>query len=192
MERSNANRHLFVSHWPEMCNRSSKGRPRNQVFSSWSLCCRDSEGRSGWELEFGLAWCPLSATTRRFEDYNYFYLSVLPILRFNSFPGGDLINKSVNKWHPEKLIEAYLTCYATAAAKSLQSYTTLCNPIDGSPPGSPVPGILQARTLEWAAIVFSMTCYSSFRYTVLWFRSCIYCKMITTVYLVNIHHHTKL
>ena len=43
----------------------------------------------------------------------------------------------------------------TAAAKSLQSCLTLCNPIDGSPPGSPVPGILQARTLEWVAISFS-------------------------------------
>ena len=44
---------------------------------------------------------------------------------------------------------------ATAAAKSLQSCPTLCNPIDGSPPGSPVPGILQTRTLEWSAIAFS-------------------------------------
>ena len=43
----------------------------------------------------------------------------------------------------------------TATAKSLQSCPTLCDPIDGSPPGSPVPGILQARTLEWAAISFS-------------------------------------
>ena len=42
-----------------------------------------------------------------------------------------------------------------AAAKSLQSFPTLCNPIDGSPPGSPIPGILQARTLEWVAISFS-------------------------------------
>ena len=41
---------------------------------------------------------------------------------------------------------------AAAAAKSLQSCPTLCNPIDGSPPSSPVPGILQARTLEWVAI----------------------------------------
>ena len=41
------------------------------------------------------------------------------------------------------------------AAKSLQLYLTLCDPIDGSPPGSPVPGILQARTLEWVAISFS-------------------------------------
>ena len=43
----------------------------------------------------------------------------------------------------------------SAAAKSLQSCPTLCDPIDGSPPGSPVPGILQARTLEWVAISFS-------------------------------------
>ena len=42
-----------------------------------------------------------------------------------------------------------------AAAKSLQSCPTLCDPIDGSPPGSPVPGILQERTLEWVAISFS-------------------------------------
>ena len=44
---------------------------------------------------------------------------------------------------------------AAAAAKLLQSCPTLCDPIDGSPPGSPIPGILQARTLEWAAISFS-------------------------------------
>ena len=44
---------------------------------------------------------------------------------------------------------------AAAAAKSLQSCPTLCNPIDNSPPGSPVPGILQTRTLEWVAISFS-------------------------------------
>ena len=44
---------------------------------------------------------------------------------------------------------------AAAAAKSLQSCPTLCDPRDGSPPGSPIPGILQARTLEWVAISFS-------------------------------------
>ena len=46
---------------------------------------------------------------------------------------------------------------ATATAKSLQSCPTLCDPIDGSPPGSPVPGILQARALEWVAMSFSNT-----------------------------------
>ena len=44
---------------------------------------------------------------------------------------------------------------AAAAAKLLQSCPTLCDPIDGSPPGSPIPGILQARTLEWVAVSFS-------------------------------------
>ena len=51
----------------------------------------------------------------------------------------------------------FLICPAAAAAatKSLQSCPTLCDPIDSSQPGSPVPGILQARTLEWVAISFS-------------------------------------
>ena len=49
----------------------------------------------------------------------------------------------------------YLSNRTAAAAKSLQSCPTLCDPIDGGPPGSPVPGILQARTLEWVAISFS-------------------------------------
>ena len=44
---------------------------------------------------------------------------------------------------------------SAAAAKLLQSCPTLCDPIDGSPPGFPIPGILQARTLEWVAISFS-------------------------------------
>ena len=49
----------------------------------------------------------------------------------------------------------YKYMYAAAAANLLQSCPTLCDPRDGSPPGSPVPGILQARTLEWVAISFS-------------------------------------
>ena len=51
--------------------------------------------------------------------------------------------------------KALILLCAAAAAKSLQSCPTLCNPINGSPPGSPIPGILQARTLEWVAISFS-------------------------------------
>ena len=53
------------------------------------------------------------------------------------------------------MVSALDLVVAAAAAKSLQSCPTLCDPIDGSPPGSPVPGILQARTLEWGAIAFS-------------------------------------
>ena len=55
----------------------------------------------------------------------------------------------------ENEITLLLTAYCAAAAKSLQSCPTLCDPIDGSPPCSPVAGILQARTLEWVAISFS-------------------------------------
>ena len=47
-----------------------------------------------------------------------------------------------------------ITAATAAAAKSLQSCPTLCDPIDGSPPDSPIPGTLQARTLEWLAISF--------------------------------------
>ena len=55
----------------------------------------------------------------------------------------------------EDSLEKGKAAATAAAAKSLQSCLTLCNPIDGSPPGSPVPGILQARTVEWVAISFS-------------------------------------
>ena len=52
-------------------------------------------------------------------------------------------------------VPVWMINFAAAAAKSLQSCLTLCDPIDGGPPGSPIPGILQARTLEWVAISFS-------------------------------------
>ena len=61
-----------------------------------------------------------------------------------------------NEWSLDSNLKlAVCSPAAATAAKSLQSYLTLCDPIDGSPPGSPVPGILQARTLEWVAISFS-------------------------------------
>ena len=58
-------------------------------------------------------------------------------------------------WNQQVLGELWSAAAAAAAAKSLQLCPTLRDPIDGSPPGSPVPGILQARTLEWVAISFS-------------------------------------
>ena len=86
------------------------------------------------------------------EDYSSFMgywkfqveLSRLVVLNFSCNPTWEMFrNANVQM------------SYAAAAAKSLQSCPTLCDPIDGSPPGSPVPGILQARTLEWVAISFS-------------------------------------
>ena len=70
------------------------------------------------------------------------------------FPKEDI--QIVNE-HMERCSTALII--AAAAAKSLQSCPTLCDPIDGSPLGSPVPGILQARTLEWVAISFSSIHY---------------------------------
>ena len=61
-----------------------------------------------------------------------------------------ITNKKMKRFSLSLVIAA-----AAAAAKSLQSCLTLCDPIDGSPPGSPDPGILKARTLEWVAISFS-------------------------------------
>ena len=68
-----------------------------------------------------------------------------------------MIKVFVNKLNLTMVISMtwLIAAAAAAAAKSLQSCPTLCDPMDCSPPGSPVPGILQARTLEWVAISFS-------------------------------------
>ena len=65
------------------------------------------------------------------------------------------MQKRMGQFYKIELRQIKINSAAAAAAKSLQSCPTLCDPIDGSPPGSPIPGILQARTLEWAAISFS-------------------------------------
>ena len=74
----------------------------------------------------------------------HFFLSLtIPVFKWRNFISESTVN----------LVKIILL--VTATAKSLQTCPTLCDPIDGSPPGSPVPGILQARTLEWVAISFS-------------------------------------
>ena len=66
-----------------------------------------------------------------------------------------LFTHTRNKSFMLEVLSVYFGSAAAGAAKSLQSCPTLCDLIDGSPPGSPVPGILQTRTLEWVAISFS-------------------------------------
>ena len=69
-----------------------------------------------------------------------------------------LPSKSTSSLNPSWITPAYnaqSSLGAAAAAKLLPSCPTLCDPVDGSPPGSPIPGIIQARTLEWVAISFS-------------------------------------
>ena len=70
-----------------------------------------------------------------------------------SFPFPGSIPHCLIHW--DTLLSVVLLVAAAAAAKSLQSCPTLCDPINGSPPGFPVPGILQARTVEWVVISFS-------------------------------------
>ena len=71
------------------------------------------------------------------------------IYQTTKVPSSDLSQKDTSLQIPA------VAAAAAAAAKLLQLPLTLCDPIDGSPPGSPIPGILQARTLEWVAISFS-------------------------------------
>ena len=81
--------------------------------------------------------------------------AALPSSRGSSWPRDwTLVSCSVGRFFTAEPPGKPCVMHA-AAAKSLQSCPTLCDPIDGSPPGSPVPGILQARTLEWVAISFS-------------------------------------
>ena len=74
-----------------------------------------------------------------------------------SYLGGFLKMKdwTLRESETRKILHCAAATAAAAAAKLLQSCPTLCDPIDGSPPGSRIPGILQARTLEWVAISFS-------------------------------------
>ena len=68
---------------------------------------------------------------------------------------GEEVRPTLNTCAENGEVPPSMSVFATATAKSLQSCMTLCDPIDGSPPGTPVPGILQARTLEWVALSFS-------------------------------------
>ena len=93
----------------------------------------------GWILLFEILWF-----------IQHFLLSIKKV----SFPIISILISKYKKFHSHAVC-IYYVFIAAAAAKSLQSCPTLCDPIDGSPSGSSIPGILQARTLEWVAISFS-------------------------------------
>ena len=94
------------------------------------------------------------------QSFEWYQLDKLPLYLFfhtffirlcNDWKWWERKWKQMSSWE----LSGVMKCSAAAAAKSLQLCPTLCDPIDGSSPGSPVPGILQARTLEWVAISFS-------------------------------------
>jgi len=112
---------------------------------SFSLSIIPSKEHPG--LIFRMIWLDLLAVQGTLKSLLQHHSSKASILQHSAF-------------FTVQLSLPYMTTGKTialtaAAAKWLQSCPTLCDPIDGSPPGSPVPGILQARTLEWVAISFS-------------------------------------
>ena len=92
-------------------------------------------------------------------DYTAHGILQARILKWVAFPFSRVSSQSRDGTQVSHIAGRFLTSWATretfTLAKSLQSCPTLCDPRDGSPPGSPVPGTLQARTLEWVAISFS-------------------------------------
>ena len=99
---------------------------------------------------FATRWTVAHQAARSMGFSRQEYWSSLP------FPAPeDLPDPGIGSLTSPALAGKFFLPHAAAAAKLLQSCLTLCDPIDGSPPGSPVPGILQARTLEWVAISFS-------------------------------------
>ena len=93
----------------------------------------------------------------KFQRLDVFKADAFNVMCPNLIFGAFLVFHCVVQYKLVFLKMLVVTLAAAAAAKSLQSCPTLCDPRDGSPPGSPVLGILQARTLEWVAISFSNT-----------------------------------
>ena len=111
----------------------------------WNLHFPTFQVREEVKRTFGKEYLPI--TTKMLHvlySWPYYFIS------------WNLFEKNINSHHKDIWPKRFTAAlYAAAAVMSLQSCPTLCNPIDGSPSGSPVPGILQARTLEWVAISFS-------------------------------------
>ena len=118
------------------------------LLAYWVLTCTASSFRI-WNSSAGIPSLPLAL-----------FIVILPKATWFHVPGclalGEWSHHCDFQCHEDLLCTVLLFILAAAtAAKSLQSCLTPCDPIDGSPPGSPIPGILQARTLEWVAISFS-------------------------------------
>ena len=104
-------------------------------------------------IDFQLLFCSVEYSLLGF--FSTWASRIIPFLDIlfstNHYP----LRVGVSSWFWNKPSFLLAAAAAAAAAKLLQSCLTLCNPIDSSPPGSPIPGIIQARTLEWVAISFS-------------------------------------
>ena len=130
----------------------------------WSFSIRPSNEYSGF-VSFRIDWFDLLAVQGTLKSLLQHHNSKASILWHSAFflvqlsylymTTGKTIALTTRIFVSKVMSLVFTMLSAAAAAKSLQSCPTLCDPIDGSPPGSPIPGILQARTLEWVAISFS-------------------------------------
>ena len=116
--------------------------PKYWSFSFSIIASKEHPG----PISFRMDWLDLLAVQGTLKSLLQHHSSKASILWHSAFFTVQL---------PHPYMTTGKTIALTAAAKSLQSCPTLCDPIDSSPPGSPVPGFLQARTLEWVAISFS-------------------------------------
>ena len=111
-------------------------------------------------IAFRMDWLDLLAVQGTLKSLLQHHSSKASILQHSAFFRVQLSHPymttgktiALTRWTFVGKVMSLLFNMLSAAAKLLQSYPTLCNPIDGSPPGSPVPGILQTRTLEWVAV----------------------------------------
>ena len=138
-------------------------RIRQPKYWSFSFKISPSNEYSGL-ISFRMDWLDLLAVQGTLKSLLQHHSSKVSILRCSAFfilqlshpymTTGKTI--ALTRWtFVGKVMPLLFNMLSSAAAKSLQSCLTLCDPIDSSPPGSPIPGILQARTLEWVAISFS-------------------------------------
>ena len=137
------------------CGKFSSGRRTEKVIArTWKQPRCPSEDEWIRKLWYIYTMEYYSATKKNtFESILMRWLKLEPIIQ------SEVSQKEKHQYsiltHIYMEFRKMVTITLYAAAKSLHSCSTLCDPIDGSPPGSPVPGILQARTLEWVAISFS-------------------------------------
>ena len=147
-----SNESVLHIRWPKYCSFSFSISPSNEY--------------SGL-ISFRMDWLDLLAVQGTLKSLLQYHSSKVSILWCSAFFIVQLSHPhmttgkttALTKWtfvgKVMSLLFNMLSAAAAAAAKSLQSCPTLCDPTDGSPPGSPVPGILQTRTMEWVAISFS-------------------------------------
>ena len=132
----------------------------------WSFSFSISPSKEHPELiSFRMDWLDLLAIERTVKSLLQHHSSKLSVLQCSAFfifqlshrymTTGKILALTRQTFVGKVMSLLFNRLFAAAAAKSLQSCPTLCDSIDGSPPGSAIPGILQARTLEWVAISFS-------------------------------------